>query len=360
MLALPPALDGYPVGVFSPTYKMLGEVWRDLKRVYKPVVVGKNEQERRIELITGGVIECWSLEDPDSARGRKYKRILVDEAAKARHLQDAWEQTIRPTLTDYVGDGWFMSTPKGLNYYHNLFQRGMDEEQADWAAWQFPSTGNPHLPPGEIEAAREELPQLVFQQEYLAEFIQSQGSVFRNIIESMTDEETHPRQHAGHHVVVGIDWGQTGDFTALSIYCATCGREIAKDRYNKLDYQTQRMRIKAMCQRWGVQSGYAESNAMGQPNLEALQSDGVPVSGFATTAQTKPQIIQSLALAFEKQEAKWIDDATWTAELQAYEATQNETTGRWAYSAPSGMHDDTVIARALAWKAAHESAFVIM
>ena len=351
----PPALDGYPVGVFSPTYKMLGEVWRDLKQVCRDVTAKKNEQERRIELITGGVIECWSLEDPDSARGRKYKRVLIDEAAKARYLQDAWEQTIRATLTDFVGDAWFMSTPKGLNYYHALYQRGLTDE--DWASWKFPSRGNPHLPAGEIEAARSELPDIVFRQEYLAEFIQNQGAVFRNIQECLTDEDTHPKQHRGHKVVVGIDWGQTGDFTSVSIYCEDCGREVAHDRFNKLDYETQRARIKALCQRWGVGSGYAESNAMGQPNLESLQADGVPVTGFATTAQTKPQIIQSLALAFEKQEAMWIDDAIWTAELQAYEATQNQTTGRWKYSAPQGMHDDTVIARALAWKAAHESAF---
>jgi len=350
-------LEGYPVGWFSPTYKYLNQAWRDLKLAFAPVIADKSEVERRIQLITGGVLECWSMEDPDCGRSRKYKLVLIDEAAKARHLQLAWEESIRATLADYAGNAWFFSTPKGLNYFSTLYQRGLDTEQPDWMAWQFPSSGNPHLPPGEIEAARDELPELVFRQEYLAEFIQNQGAVFRNIQDCMTDEDTHPKQHRGHKVVVGIDWGQSNDSTTASIFCADCGREIAHDRFNKLDYETQRSRIKALCQRWGVQSGYAESNAMGQPNLEALQADGVPVSAFATTAQTKPQIIQSLALAFEREEAKWIDDPVWTSELQAYEATQNDTTGRWKYSAPSGMHDDTVIARALAWKAAHESAF---
>jgi len=78
----------------------------------------------------------------------------------------------------------------------------------------------------------------------------------------------------------------------------------------------------------------------------------LPVSGFQTTATSKPRLIESLALAFEKEEFQFQDDPIWTGELEAYERKVSLTTGRSSYSAPTGMHDDTVIARALMLKAA--------
>src|SRR5690242_10504377 len=65
-LELEPALEGYPVGWFAPSYKYLVEVWREIVRMLKPVTAEKNFSEKRLQLITGGVIDFWSLEDPDA------------------------------------------------------------------------------------------------------------------------------------------------------------------------------------------------------------------------------------------------------------------------------------------------------
>jgi hypothetical protein len=91
----------------------------------------------------------------------------------------------------------------------------------------------------------------------------------------------------------------------------------------------------------------AESNAMGEPIIEQLRRDGVNVHGFMTTASSKPPLIENLALALERAEWQFQDDPVWTAELEAYERKVSATTGRSQYSAPEGVHDDTVIARAL-------------
>jgi hypothetical protein len=109
--------------------------------------------------------------------------------------------------------------------------------------------------------------------------------------------------------------------------------------------------------RWHVNLILAEENSIGGPNIEALQAAvGIPVRGFVTTAQSKPPLIQSLALALERQEMAWLDVPVATAELAAYEARVSPQTGRVAYSAPAGMHDDTVIARALTWAAIQRGA----
>ena len=77
--------------------------------------------------------------------------------------------------------------------------------------------------------------------------------------------------------------------------------------------------------------------------------DGVTIAPFQTTPSSKPPLIESLALAFERAEAQWQDDPVWTGELEAYERTVSPVTGRSRYNAPDGMHDDCVMSLALAW-----------
>lgn len=354
-LALEVALDGHPVGWFSPKYKYVLEAWRDLLRPVTEVTTKVNATERRIEFKGGGSIEVWTLEDPDAGRSRKYKRAIIDEAAMAQNLTVAWEQSIRPTLTDLIGDAWFLSTPQGLNYFHDLFKRGQDSAHSgDWISWQMPSTVNPFLPPAEIEAARKELPTMVFSQEYLAEFIQNEGAVFRNIDNCTKAPLTAAAQHHGHNVVAGIDWGRTHDFTALSVVCVDCEHEVYLDRFNQVGWDFQRERLLRSLIEWNVTDCIVESNAIGGPNLEAMWDiapKNIRLIKFETTAKSKPKLIQSLALALEKQTVQWLPDSAARHELLAYQATVTET-GYTRYGAPEGGWDDTVISRALAWRAA--------
>jgi hypothetical protein len=346
-LLIDKAIDGAFVGWFSPTYRMLGEVWKALHEITRPLHSRVSIQEHRIELITGGVVDCWSLDAYDSVRGRKYQRGVIDEAAMVPDLGDAWQAAIRPTLTDYRGDAFFLSTPKGINFFQECYSRGVDSTQDEWRSWHAPTTANPYIDPAEVTAAQQELPEQVFRQEYLAEFLQNDGAVFRNIDACLSPDTGN---HKGHRLFAGVDWGQQNDFTVISVVCATCHREVELDRFNKIEWAFQRARLKAVMDRWNVQAVIAESNSIGQPNLEALQREGLPVRGFETTGSSKPPLIQSLALALERVECQWLPDPVGRVELLSYQARINQTTGRVSYSAPSGGHDDTVMARALAWE----------
>jgi predicted phage terminase large subunit-like protein len=207
------AIDGKPVAFFSPTYKLLLDVWEDMERTLRPVARKANRTEMRIELITGGVIDFWTLEDKDAGRGRKYARLVIDEAAHARYLKDAWEQAISPTLTDYRGEAWFISTPKGLNYFYELFRRDGDPEYPDWKSFRMPTSVNPHIDQAEIERKRRELPDLVFRQEYLAEFVTFGGGLVKT--EMLVDAPCPP----GFPVVLGVDLAISerdgADYTAI-------------------------------------------------------------------------------------------------------------------------------------------------
>jgi len=344
-----PALRGFPVAWFAPTYKMLSEVWRELRLVLQPVTTRSVAQEHRLELLTGGVVDMWSLDNPNIARGRKYRRVVCDEWAMVANADEAWQEVIRPTLADYSGDAWFLSTPKGRNLFWQMFQWGQDPAMQDWYSLQASTSANPHISPTEIAAMRQELPEMVYQQEVLAEFLEGEGTVFRNIGACLgAPLEPVPEDHKGHFLVMGVDWGKQQDFTAISVMCHTCRQEVAHDRFNQIDYAFQRARLQVFYERWRPELILAESNAMGEPIIEQLQRDDLPVQGFQTTASTKPPLIENLALAFERMDYQWLADPVWTGELEAYERVVSAVTGRSSYSAPEGLHDDTVIARALA------------
>ncbi len=355
-LALETACAGDPVGWFSPGYKYLLEVWQTLTRLLRPVSDKINATERRIELNNGGVVECWTLDNNDDpGRSRKYKRAIVDEAAIAPNLKSAWEEAIRATLADLEGDAWFLSTPKGLNYFFDLFKRGQDSAaHPDWRSWQMPSSVNPFLPATEIEAARLELPEMTFRQEFLAEFLSGEGAVFRNVDACMNALATRPEDHRGHYLCAGVDWGRSHDFTAISVLCCHCEQEVKLDRFNQIGWDFQRQRLLSTIEAWRVSHTVVETNSIGGPNLEALRQImnlKQVLQGFEMTSKSKAPLIQSLALAFERERCQWLPDAVAKHELIAYEATITES-GFTKYGAPEGGWDDTVIARALAWKAA--------
>ena len=252
-LALEPggALDGQPVAFFSPTYKLLLDVWSDLERTLKPVTRKANKTEMRIELITGGKVDFWTLEDPDAGRGRKYARLVIDEAAHARNLQVAWERAIAPTLTDYAGEAWFISTPNGLNYFHTLFQRGADPAWPDWSAHHLPSTVNPHLPAEEIARAKADLPALVFAQEYLAAFVTFGAGLVKP---DYLQEGAAP---ADLPVVLGVDLAiserEGADWTAivaLSRDPASGKLYLREVERHRAGFREVLARIEAAAQRW--------------------------------------------------------------------------------------------------------------
>jgi len=145
ILVIRALLAGKRVAWFSPTYKMLLEDWRSFVGRLAPVTRAKSEQEHRIELTTSGVLDMWSLDEPDTTRGRGYHLVVVDEAAYVKDLFYAWGRVIQPMLSDYAGAAWFISTPAGFDGFYTLYEWGQDPEKPEWHSWQRSVTENPHL-----------------------------------------------------------------------------------------------------------------------------------------------------------------------------------------------------------------------
>jgi len=132
-LIIASAKKKYPCGYFTPTYKLLENTYTQLQNLLKPAISRKHDNQF-IELVTGGRIDFWTMDNPFAGRSRKYKVAIVDEAAFAKNLWALWTESIRPTLTDLRGSAWFLSTPKGKNDFYKLFVKGQGD--IDWASWQ--------------------------------------------------------------------------------------------------------------------------------------------------------------------------------------------------------------------------------
>jgi hypothetical protein len=340
--AIDPALDGLPVGWFAPTYKFLEEPFRDCARILADVAQ-VNRAERRIELVTGGRIDFWSMDDPNAGRGRKYARAVIDEAGIVRDLQSVWPEAIRPTLTDYRGDAWFLGTPKGRNYFTQLHAKG-ESGDPDWRSWRMGTASNPYIDPAEVEAARHDLPDAVFRQEYLGEPADDGGNPFglsaiRACVAPLSDAPP---------VAWGWDLAKSMDFT-VGVALDAAGVVCRFDRWQGESWQMTTRKILSLT---AGATAYVDSTGVGDPIVETLQRErpegaprGAPILGYSFTARSKQQLMEGLAVAIQRGEVRFPDGPI-TRELEQFEYEYTRTGVR--YSAPEGLHDDCVIALALA------------
>jgi hypothetical protein len=175
-LLIDPALDGYPTGYFTPIYKTLLEIWEQVIKTLEPIIKRKNTVDRRIELITGGIIEFWSLKHGDAPRGRKYKRIIVDEAAFILDLKNKFDKVLRPMLADFKGDAYFFSSPIDGTDFQELDEKSNHSDK--WASFHKTIYDNPNISFSEIEEIKSDTPGDAFAQEYMAEYVVFNGKLF--------------------------------------------------------------------------------------------------------------------------------------------------------------------------------------
>jgi len=335
----------------APSYKMAAVGWRGIRQLAAQIPLTQVHKVRMlVTLPSGGTVQVRSADDPQSLRGEGLDFCVLDECAFMR--EEAWAEALRPALSDRQGGAMFISTPKGRNWFWRLYQRGQDEHETDWASWQRPTSENPYIAASEIADARHDLPERIFAQEYEAQFLEDAGSVFRGVMAAATAQEQESQD--GRSYVMGVDWGKHNDFTVISVMDSESHAMVTLDRFNQIDYAVQRQRLMALAQRYRPDAIMAETNAMGEPIIEQLQRDGLPVRGFTTTQASKLEMIESLALAFEREDITILNDPTLVGELQAYEM-ERLPSGRVRYNAPQGMHDDCVMSLALAWQAIGDS-----
>lgn len=338
--------DGGPVWWIAPTYSQSKMAYRMLLTAARAggarAIASASESELRVEFVNGQAFEFKSGEKPENLRGAGLKRVILDEAARLR--PEVWKEVVRPAVSDTKGRVLFLTTPKGKNWFYELWLRGLPGEDPEFRSWKFPTWDNPKVPPEDIAHARASLPADVFAQEYAADFLDNAAGVFRRIREAIKAERSEP--DPAREYFAGLDLARLTDFTVLTIL-NDAGEQVFFDRYNLLDWAVQKKRIIHDVNRYQARL-LMDSTGIGDPIFDDLSRADLVVEGYKFTQESKKALIEGLMMGFEQARLRILDEAAQTSELEIFEYEIGKT-GKVHYSAPEGYHDDCVIALALAF-----------
>ena len=305
----------------------------------------KESPPREIRLTNGSRIQFRSAASQSRGRGLDY--VVIDEASEID--SNYWSEVVRPSLSDTGGSAMIIGTPKGRNWFFHVYERGNSDEYDSWASWRATTYDNPHVENSEVEAAKRDLPERVFEQEYLAKFVDSEGQVFPN-----PDECTRPYTlgvEGSAPYVTGVDLARTNNYLAVCTLDAD-GMLVGyrRDRGGS----------------WASAGRTLEQYLAAYPGvcyLDATRDNkiiedlgrtvrGVQIEPVRSTPQAKQNMVENLAARLETGDIVLPDDdavAQLKSELRVFEY-DTTAAGNIRYGAPEGMNDDTVDALALAGK----------
>lgn len=329
----------------APSYRQAKQIaWQRLKQLLRndPLWVPNEQALSLTHPAMQTALELRGADNEDSLRGVGLGGAILDEVGMMK--PNVWPEIIRPMLADAQGWALFIGTPKGKNHFHELFAEAAD--RPDWARWQYPTAVNRFIAPEEIAQMQAEMPQRLFEQEVLAQFLDDESGVFRKLLQARVGTLAAPV--AGRFYVMGVDLGKTQDFTVLTVMDSLERGVVAQQRFQHLPWGEQKVRIQALAGRYNHALCYVDATGVGDPVVEDLQAGGVSCEPVRFTEPLKRQLVENLMLALEQRLV------TYPAALDVLHQELGDfgyhlgERGRVTYGAPEGKHDDAVISFALA------------
>lgn len=316
-------IDKYIERYFKPLLKKMNH-WNDCNW---------NQQKKILRLYNGAYIDFGSAERPENMEGFGYKRSVLNEGGLIFKKQSLWTNTLYPMLKQ--AKVRIIGTPKGKNTFETLYYR--------YPHYTFTGFDSPFWTAEQLEEAQKTMTEEAYRQEILAEFIDSAGTVFRNIKENSTGTITKP---SGGRYVLASDIAKHQDFTVILVGDLDTKSVVYHERFNKIDWGLQKSRITNVYNQYHCINGIIDATGVGDAVFDDLINQGLAIEGFKFTATTKQELVSNLSIAMDNQTISYppIPELINELEIYAYEQRAN---GTFSYSAPEGFHDDEVMALAL-------------
>ena len=335
----------------SPIYSQAKKVFDELVKALKPTGLIKsfNRTEVRIVFNNGSMIHFKSAEKPDNLRGYTLDYLVMDEAA---FMRDAiWNEILRAATLVRGKRILFISTPKGKNYFYSLYNRGISDDYPEYLSLKYTSYDTPFITKGEIDEAKQTLPDDIFKQELMAEFIDDGGEVFRGYsVSQMIHRWTEPVESERYWA--GIDLGRQNDFTVLTIV-NNFNQVVFVYRERRTNWATITDNIVAILQKYNAKA-IVEVNSIGDVIYEQIYRQYRKVEPFHTTNSNKDEIINNLIVAINDHTlilpTKELFEPLDT-ELRVFTFEYSTKSRKVRYFAPPGFHDDCVMSLAFALEA---------
>ena len=333
----------------SPVYSQAKKVFTELVNSIAGtgLTSSVNKSELEIRFINGSTLYFRSGEREDTLRGYTLSYLVIDEAAYIK--DNVWNEVLRPTVLVHGKKVLFISTPKGKNWFYNIAMRGGSPEYPKYKTFYATSFDSPYITKEELEEAKLSLPEKIYKQEILAEFIDDGGEVFGNlkltsIMSAYAQQETTEKYYAG------LDFGRQNDYTVLIILNSKGEMvDFYRERQKSWDIIISEVLVKL--RKWKP-VGYAEVNSIGDVLYENLRKQYPSIQPFVTNNDSKQNIIEDLIMGMNENKIK-LPSQTLNAdlykELSVFTYEYSPKTRRVKYGAPSGFHDDCVISLALAY-----------
>ena len=332
----------------SPIYSQAKKVFDELAKALKNtgLITSLNRTEVWIKFNNGSKIHFKSGEKPDNLRGYTLDFLVMDEAAFMR--DEVWNEILRPATLVRGKKILFISTPKGKNYFYTLYNRGTSEDNPDYLSLKYTSYDTPFITKDEIDEAKNSLPDDIFRQEIMAEFIEDGGEVFRSFSQSQLIYKWKEPVESERYWA-GIDLGRQNDFTVVTIVnnfdeICVIYRERRNNWSNIVDS------IVNILKKYNAKA-IVEVNSIGDVIFEQIYTRHRKIEAFHTTNTNKEEIINNLIVQINDQTlllpTKELFEPLDT-ELRVFTFEYSTKSRKIRYFAPAGHHDDCVMSLAFA------------
>jgi len=347
-------LPGQHVWVVAPNYDLTQRIWNDLYNIaiskFKDIIlrIHNSKGNYKIETKLNTIIEAKSAEEPEKLVGVGLTKIIIDEAALVKEL--AWTQSLRPTLVDHEGKLIMISTPKGKNWFWELWMKGQSEEPDDkeWKSWRFTSYDNNYIKKEELDKIVKDMPEFEYRQEIQATFEENAQQVFRNFKECATGELKD--RISGHKYEMGLDIGRKHSYSTITVIDRmTYPYEVVfHDRFRKVSWDLQKLRIKNAWEKYNKPIIRLDATSVGGDIMvEDLETAGMRIEPFIFSEKSKRELIDKAAIFIEDGRIIYPKIKILLDELETY-GREISDSGRIKYG-PMGKHsDDCVDSLALA------------
>lgn len=335
---------------YSQTLKLFNELYKGVKNSGVVALVSRSNFE--IEFINGSQILFRSYQNPDSSRGYHISgALIIDEAA---WMADGdFEQIYVPMLQNFKSAKCLLiSSPRGCNWFCNYYNKGK-EQNGNYVSFKTTYEDNPFCDTKEIENFRQTMPDLIFRQEILAEFVSGASSAFGDRWKKCVSRAIHTQRKSGEKYFMGIDVGRQDDYTVATVISQISGEVVEILRIRQTTFEHIADEIVKLARKWNVSSILQEVNGIGDPFYELLEKKltraGITcLKPWTTTNTTKNNIVEALNIAFENGEIAIPDNPELKGELDVFEVEYSRKSHSVTYGARNGYHDDMILSLALA------------
>lgn len=350
MEAMKPANKGKTFWYLAPTYKQGKDVvWNNkgMLDYYIPreIIKKKNETELWIRTTNDSIIYVKGADNPDSLLGTDPFGIIMDETQA--HKRDTYFRLIKPILDANGGWIWFLGTPRIKDFFYEMYTQAQDDVL--WQAITLSAEDSKIIPEKQLLKTKKSIPIDIYRQDYLAEFLENEGAVFRNIDKICVLSPENPIN--GHTYSIGVDLARKQDFTVISVFDRCQQRQVYQERFRDVDWRIQKMEIANIARKYHSNGKPSEikidSTGVGDPIYQDLRDDGLFVRPIVFTNKLKEDLVTNMQIKFDHKQILCLKDWALMGELAIFEESVTPS-GRRRFSHPQNGHDDTVLALALA------------